>query len=771
MNDVSALPSIFVAYPGYGRSADSMRDLTRRLREAGASVRSWEDVVRPGFVWDSVASEIRESELVLAEITLSNENVLFELGFAIALSKPAIGLVDSTQKRVPMKLINPLNQIMYSNVDEIIGKLSTVDVETTSLSRFIPNSSPEISRGTLYFLPPQNSGVSADAILASCQTSFIGDVTTIDPNEVDYDRLTPQLKAVIDSQVFVTSLVSDQTHHSVSANAHVMMLAGFSAGLDREFLVLVEKPHRPLLDLGDRVDEFDSIASAMPSLQEWIDRTNRVLWREPTPRRSISPDRSSAISGFFMGHLDSRLDPSLESYFFETPSFHQAEAGHRQLFVGNKGAGKTAIFEILVRRFSSRNALVVRVAPLDFELPRLASIFEPHSGDVRWEFAYGSFWRFVLITEIVARIRDERMAVLLQRPDDQFARTLLDWISENEDLLTLDFVSRVANILSELASAEANEIEEVLQTARLYSLESSIRDFARMYEIRLFIDDLDRNFDARSAAARHLVVALFDAVPDLKHALGDNFKPAVFLRRDVFSALVAHDPEVSRRDPAFIDWDEDSLEILIARRISEHTGSTETDPRLLWREIFPATIEGQDTAGFIFSRTHLRPRDVIQYCQAAVESAQRAGRDRVAVGDVLTAWEDAGERILLQTEAEFQHRYPQISRLAFDAFFEGPTSSLWSELEPRLVMRARQIDPAPAWIEEALTNDHRALQEALFEAGIIGIETNVGIARYGTDVSHRELVANIGGDYIVTIHPAYRAYLKTMDASSSAGGA
>lgn len=735
-----------------------MRRLATTLATQGISVRTWEDVYQAGFVWDAVADGIASADWLLAEATTANPNVFFEIGYALALGKQVLLLVDSTQNTTRVKLTEPLTTLLYASVTEAVTRLQSV-ATPARMPLETALSAHQAAPGSLYYLAPQHGGAAAETILAICRKGFVGTVQTVEPGEFDYHRLSAQASAIASASVFVTALVSQHTRTQGEINAHVMTLAGLAAGFGREFLVLAEQPQRPLLDLGDRVVEFSSSRDLEPALREWLERTGRQLFREPSPPRTVSPDKNSPLRGLFMGHLDARVDPSLGQYFLETPTFHQAEAAHRQLFVGHKGDGKTAILRMLVELFMHRNAVVVEIAPLDFELPRLAGVFEPHKDDVRWEFAYGSFWRFILITEILSRIKDERMTTLLQRTEQAFARSLIDWIDENNEILGMDFVSRVSFVMNGLAASETEEdLNSVLQTSRLYGLEANIREFARLHEIRLFIDDLDRNFDSKSESARRLVVALFDVLPDLHRRLGQDFKPALFVRSDVYAALVNYDPEISRRDPGAIAWESESLELAIAKRIAAHLDSDETDPGVLWDEVFPRFVGPERSSAYVLTRTHSRPRDVIQFCQAAVERAQRAGRyTRVAEEDLIEAWLDAGERMLLQTEAEYQHKYPQISTLAFDTFFGGSVTSLWSDVVPKLIERATAVDPQPPWFEFAL-RDPRLFAEALFETGVVGVETGVGSVRYASHSSNREMAANLPDDFIVWVHPAYQRY-------------
>ena len=80
--------------------ADEFDDVYHIIRDAVESVRNAtsgtidcyraDDIDEPGKISDQVLNAIRSSDLVIAELTGSNPNVMYELGFAHALEKPAI---------------------------------------------------------------------------------------------------------------------------------------------------------------------------------------------------------------------------------------------------------------------------------------------------------------------------------------------------------------------------------------------------------------------------------------------------------------------------------------------------------------------------------------------------------------------------------------------------------------------------------------------------------------------------------------------------------
>ena len=76
--------------------ARPVQDTVRRaIEEAGFRVVRYSGSVRPGAVLTSnILDRIREADLIIADVSRQNPNVLYEVGFAHALRKPTILLYN-----------------------------------------------------------------------------------------------------------------------------------------------------------------------------------------------------------------------------------------------------------------------------------------------------------------------------------------------------------------------------------------------------------------------------------------------------------------------------------------------------------------------------------------------------------------------------------------------------------------------------------------------------------------------------------------------------
>jgi len=109
-------------------------------RKAGFRPHRADDVLRPGVVLQDIVAGIAESQVVIAEVTPPNPNVFYELGYARAIGKPVVLLVEEPRegaKPLPFD-ISGFRCIFYE--DAIRGKSK---IERT-LTKYLRNISQEV---------------------------------------------------------------------------------------------------------------------------------------------------------------------------------------------------------------------------------------------------------------------------------------------------------------------------------------------------------------------------------------------------------------------------------------------------------------------------------------------------------------------------------------------------------------------------------------------------------------------------------------------------
>ncbi|MFD0532589.1 P-loop ATPase, Sll1717 family [Actinomadura luteofluorescens] len=101
------------------------------------------------------------------------------------------------------------------------------------------------------------------------------------------------------------------------------------------------------------------------------------------------------------------ISRGLEKYFVESPAYHRVRSGAKTILMGNRGAGKSAIFQVLARRERAAGSHVIELSPEDYSYELLSSTMAAESaGSWAKQGAYAAAWKYliyVLVMKALAR--------------------------------------------------------------------------------------------------------------------------------------------------------------------------------------------------------------------------------------------------------------------------------------------------------------------------------------------------------------------------------
>ena len=90
--------TFFFAYPSDQHWRDFSSRLAKELSDRGIYGERWEDKVKGDLIFSKVCDGIYSHDFLLAEVTEPNPNVLLEIGYALAVGRQPILLIDKTRK-------------------------------------------------------------------------------------------------------------------------------------------------------------------------------------------------------------------------------------------------------------------------------------------------------------------------------------------------------------------------------------------------------------------------------------------------------------------------------------------------------------------------------------------------------------------------------------------------------------------------------------------------------------------------------------------------
>ncbi|WCL51468.1 P-loop ATPase, Sll1717 family [Leptospira sp. GIMC2001] len=99
------------------------------------------------------------------------------------------------------------------------------------------------------------------------------------------------------------------------------------------------------------------------------------------------------------------LGKGLSNYFVESSSFNNIFSGRKQILIGNRGAGKSAIFKIIAERERNNGNFVLELSPEDYSYEILNDLMvSEHKGSWVKQGAYAAAWKYLIFILIMKKI-------------------------------------------------------------------------------------------------------------------------------------------------------------------------------------------------------------------------------------------------------------------------------------------------------------------------------------------------------------------------------
>ncbi len=456
--------SFFFAYPSSEKWRDFSSHLKEELGQSGIKVDRWEDIVRNDLLFSKVCEGIYGHDFLLAEVTEPNPNVLLEVGYALAVGRLPILLLDKNFTSWNRTLLITLESCFYdtrASIHEyILNLLSTDRFAPAHPNRRLPFleqmgifNDAEIPN-TVFHLKPKLTADWISKIDRTLGSSFFK-LSKMDPSDSVYDEFYPQAREIQRASLIVASLVSKQINHWEEHNANVALLIGFAIGLGKRVLVLQQEPKVQILDLGSLFRPFDSESQAVQIVQGWIDIQKQASANEIVASRDRAKVQRqiNQIRNLYLGHPDALQDTGLLEYFVPTKEYEDAVAGRRSIFIGRRGSGESANFQAIKDNLEGNpNILSVEIAPGDFELEQISEYLGSGIGSTNPKLVYQNTWNYILITEMLKSLA-EQSNYLYSAGNNQIRRNLRQYYNDNRALLELDFGTRVVSTLQNFTSS------------------------------------------------------------------------------------------------------------------------------------------------------------------------------------------------------------------------------------------------------------------------------------------------------------------------------
>lgn len=670
----------FVAFSSRDKiHAKTIEEAAQRASTPEVSYITWSQNDASGSPIDkAVESWIDDAEAFVADITYVNDNVTYEIGYALGSGKNVRLVRNSSVESTEITQVGLLDVLLR---DEFT---TGSQLEAILRGRDAPKSKWTFPTANL----PQPVYVLAPPVADSFTTKLFSSVKKQARFKFrsfkawEMGRLTAQeaWEQAAGSFGVIVSWQNAKDHESNRNNQRAAFLYGVGQGAGIPALLLAHANMVLPTDLHSKATRWNNLTDLDLILRGFRDDVQDAI-NDHSDQHNLP---YMLLDGIQCGDPAAENEQEqLKRYFLETEEFKQTLVGENNLLIGRKGSGKSAIFlQVRDRVRVDKKNIVVDLNPEGYQLVKFKEmVSDLKSLGVRKEFIT-AFWQYILWLEIAYKIleKDERAAQRDGVLGQQYDR-LKDLFSSRVDTGAGDFSERLRLLTDMIAtrfekhrsSAEVLSSSEVLQVIygkEIAEFRSEVLSYLKLKGRILFLfDNLDRmrtpgGFDETDGL---VILGLVESMQEIsKHFRRKNFDFhwVVFIRSDVYEFVVRQMADYGKHASRMLDWsDHEVLKRVLKKRIeSSNSGSWE----VVWPQISVLRVHNIETLDFIVAASLMRPRYIIRLFEMAKRRAINMGHQKIEESDYDAALEDLGWTVIEDLDLELRDIVKNADLLLFD---------------------------------------------------------------------------------------------------------
>lgn len=745
--------------------AATIEDTARQLSKVAGDKQwiTWKNLDVPGqIIFCEICKAIRFTNLVVADVTSLNFNLLFEIGFALGLGVPVLPVRDTSNIRdskdfEELGILDTFGYFDYRNSSQLRdGVLSRSG--TPPLALQTPTTNTE---QPLYVVksPVESDGmIKLMSVIKKSRLRF----RTYDAREVARLSLHEAYKQTLSSRAVFLHLLAPEIRGAVIHNARCAFIAGMAMASQKRVTMIQQGFMLHPIDYRDVIVTY-SKPSQIPDLL--IPALGQVIEEIQTTRFVPTALPLKLLEKIDLGDLAAENEiRALDSYFIPTAQYQQAKRGHARLVVGRKGSGKTALFYSLRSTYRPlRNHLVLDLKPEGHQFTKLREAVLAELPVGVQQHVLTAFWNYLLVMELAHRIihyegnlpfRDLR----LRQPFDRIASAY----GEDEETEQADFSERLLNLVDKIIQRKGTlaslsttaDITQLIHEKPIRELNDAMTEYlsTAKRDVWLLFDNLDKGWAVQPVHQEDVLLlrALLEATRKLQRQFESRnveLYSVVFIRNDIYQHLILEPADRGKETAVVLDWnDADLFKDLVGRRIAQSI-EVERPFDELWAMFAAPHVRGEDSFQFILARTLMRPREVLRFVRECISSAINHRHDKVTEDDIVRAEKSYSAEALVDISLEMRDVKPEYDNVPY-AFIGS--STVMSRVDVEKKLREAKI-PAP---------ELASVVELLLWFGVLGIFVNEDEERYSYQFEHdpKRMTAGLT-TYAYCVHPAFRMAL------------
>ena len=637
------------------------------------------------IVISQICNAIDQSEVFICDLTHLNPNVLFELGYAIAKRKFIWPIMDVTIESAKKEfqdfgILTTIGYTQFRNTSELVTKFFDADLNSKikkDLSLYdqllnLPIQNVNHDERTIFYLKNFHPTESSIKLTQRLKKSPIKKATD-DPTEVARNSFAWYAQHLAESFAVVTHFSDKKRIGAHLHNAKQALIGGIAHGLDRKLLMIADAPYHSPVDYRDLLVTASTSRQAILHLNTFLSGVegeyfkNESTWKAYTKRQSSHSGLQRLSMGDYVAENEAE---ALLDYYVPTSTLGEILNSQQTIFIGRKGAGKTATLFKLEDEFkNNKQNHVCIIKPEGYDFEGLIDILKKIRKKSETGYLIESLWKYLLYSELVKSMYDE----LKKKPDfyeySDAEEKLNTFCVDHEDIICTDFASRLDIAIQQLTTINSGEstdrklhISELLHTKHISPMREILSElFSRTARVVVLIDNLDSAWIAKpSEELGDLLWGLLATTQtisiDLNRGLQENKKilisTVLFLRSDIFHQLSGYAREKDKISHSTLSWnDKEKLINVIEKRLQ--TSIKEMTPDQIWINFFCKDINKIPLKDYIVKYIIPRPRDIIYLIKAAIAEAVNRGHAIVEDTDFISAKKKYSEYALESVLSEY----------------------------------------------------------------------------------------------------------------------
>lgn len=708
---------------------------------------------------NSVEHWIERADAFIGDVSDVNDNVTYEIGFAIGLGKP-VRLMRSEhvdfQKVKTVALLDTLGHDPYGLESTLVKVLKKTD--QTSQWPDVPKNRDQ---PVLILNPPEPTDWSLRLVSAVKKIARLK-FRSFNPWEISRLNASEAFEQATSSYGVIAFWVNGNDEASMRNNQRAAFVFGLARGRNIPAVLLAHQDVVLPLDLQDQADRW----RAYPD----IDKVIRFFRDDVSDLQNdfvqARPQNDKLILHVNCGDPTAENEATdLADYFLETSAYQRTLRGESNLLVGRKGSGKTAIFlQVRDRTRSNKENIVVDLIPDGYQLIKMKEfILDQLTYGARKE-VIAAFWEYVVWLEIAYKllekdkVRASRDSVLLSKYQqlESLFRSRVDTgtgdFSERLSRLTDRIVERFSESAADATRFDSSKVLEIVYGKEIAELRAAVSDYLKLKGCVLFLlDNLDRfwtpgGFTADDAL---ILIGLVESMQEITRKFAKmhvEFHWAVFVRSDVYEFLIGGMADYGKLSVQSLEWsDRELLRVMFERRAASgiSRAGIELSWKDAWTQLSDPMIEGRPVLDFLIDASLLRPRYLIRLFETARRRAITFGRGRIEEADYNAAVNELAWQVIEDLDREIADLIPDGKDLLFEVLQAADELTL---------SKFRYIVAKKLNSSEAVNR----LLDVMLWSGSIGVYEN-GVARYIFDCGYkRQYLATLiesDADIRLQIHP------------------